>query len=105
MEVGKNYTTVYAGGGYAFGEGFDAPGWRLRAVGAWGTYDYERVLFDGSAYRRLIFGGQVLFLAAQAGYQLQFGRSVAKAFAGIEAVDQAIVLSIPATRCRGARFA
>jgi hypothetical protein len=35
VEASDNYTSDYVGG-YAFGKGLYAPGWRVRAVGAYG---------------------------------------------------------------------
>lgn len=32
FEVSDNYASAYLGGGYAFGKGLYAPGWRLRSV-------------------------------------------------------------------------
>ncbi len=50
FEVSDNYASGYVGAGYAFGKaGYAAPGFRLRAVGAYGRYDYEGSLFiDGN---------------------------------------------------------
>ena len=31
----------YLGGGYAFGKGLYAPGWRLRSVASYGRYRYD----------------------------------------------------------------
>ena len=39
------------GAGYAFGKGLYAPGWRVRAVGILGSYDYRGTLFGGSLAR------------------------------------------------------
>ena len=42
FEVSDNYASGYLGAGYASGKaGYAAPGDRLRAVGAYGRYDYE----------------------------------------------------------------
>jgi hypothetical protein len=101
VEAASNYTSVYAGGGYAFGAGFDAPGWRLRAVGAWGRYSYNGALFDGAAYRRSTFNGDVAYLSAQAGYQFHRGPAIAKVFVGVEAVDQAISPFDPGNTVQG----
>lgn len=101
VETANNYTSIYAGGGYAFGEGFDAPGWRLRAVGAWGPYDYDGALFDGAAYRRTTFDGEVAFLSVQAGYEFHRGRTIVRTYAGIEAVDQAITPFDPNNSVQG----
>lgn len=104
IETANNYTSVYAGGGYAFGSGFDAPGWRLRAVGSWGRYDYDGALFDGDAYRSTEFDGQAAFLSAQIGYELHRGPTIARAFAGVEAVDQAITPFDPGNTVQGTEF-
>jgi hypothetical protein len=104
VETANNYTSFYAGGGYAFGDGFDAPGWQLRAVGAWGRYDYNGTLFDGAAYRQTEFNGEVAYLSAQAGYQFHRGRTIAKAFVGVEAVDQAITPFDPGNTVQGTQI-
>lgn len=101
IETGNNYTTVYAGGGYAIGAGFNVPGWRLRAVGALGRYRYNGTLFDGRGDRLTAFEGNVAFLAAQAGYQFHRGPTIAKLFAGIEAVDQTITPFDPRNTVQG----
>ena len=46
-----NYASGYVGAGYAFGKaGYAAPGFRLRAVGAYGRYDYEgSLIIDGTS--------------------------------------------------------
>ena len=90
FEASNNYASGYVGGGYAFGN-LHAPGWRVRAVGAYGRYYYDGTLFDGSDYRDTTFDGQVGFTAALFGYQLQPGAVTVKLFAGIEAEDQHIV--------------
>ncbi|MEM8575965.1 MAG: cellulose biosynthesis protein BcsS [Pseudomonadota bacterium] len=101
VETASNYATVYAGGGYAFGGGFYEPGWRIRAVGAWGAYDYNRMLFDGSAYSDTTFNGQVAFLSAQVGYQFHQGRTIVAGFIGMEAVDQAVSPFDPGNAIQG----
>lgn len=101
VEVSNNYATVYAGGGYALGAGFHAPGWRVRAVGAWGRYNYGGTLFDGGVSRPTDFDGEVSFLSAQAGYAFHRGRLIAKAFAGLEAVDQRITPFDPDNSVQG----
>lgn len=86
----NNDASGYVGGGYAFGKGLYAPGWRLRAVGAYGRYHYDGALFDGRDYVGTTFDGQVGFAAALIGYQFQPGATTVKLFAGIEAEDQHI---------------
>ena len=53
------------GGGYAFGKaGLYEPGFRLRAVGAYGRYQYDGTLRVGGNDLPVDFEGQVAFLAA-----------------------------------------
>ena len=50
FEVSDNYASGYVGAGYAFGKaGYAAPGFRLRAVGAYGRYDYRRFAASSTA--------------------------------------------------------
>lgn len=89
FEASNNYASGYVGGGYAFGNLY-APGWRVRAVGAYGRYHYDGALFDGSDYVGTTFDGQAGFASAQVGYQFRPGAVIVKLFAGIEAEDQHI---------------
>ena len=60
------------GAGYAFGKaGCAAPGFRLRAVGAYGRYDYRGSLFLDNAAQPITFDGQDDFAAALIGYERQ----------------------------------
>ena len=46
----SNYAVSgYLGAGYAFGKEFYAPGWRVRAVGSLGSYDYAARCSAGAA--------------------------------------------------------
>nr|WP_244500421.1 cellulose biosynthesis protein BcsS [Methyloceanibacter methanicus] len=101
IETSNNYTSVYAGGGYALRGGFDAPGWRLRAVGAYGRYSYGGALFDGSTFRATHFEGTASFLSAQAGYQFHCGPVIAKRSPGSRPSTSASPPSIRAIRSRG----
>jgi hypothetical protein len=44
LEASNNAITGYLGAGYAFGKGLYERGWRIRAVGALGRYDYRGTL-------------------------------------------------------------
>jgi hypothetical protein len=45
FELSDNYVSGYVGGGYALGKaGLYEPGFRLRAVGAYGRYHYDGTL-------------------------------------------------------------
>jgi hypothetical protein len=101
FEASDNYASGYLGGGYAFGKGLYAPGFRLRAVGAYGRYDYDGTLFTGGAYVPTEFDGQYGFAAALAGYQFQPGAVIVKLFAGVEAEDQHIVPHDPNNKVQG----
>jgi Cellulose biosynthesis protein BcsS len=100
FEASDNYTSGYVGGGYAFGNLY-APGWRARAVGAYGRYHYDGTLFDGSDYRGTTFDGQVGFAAALIGYQFEPGAVIVKLFAGLEAEDQHVEPSDPNNSVQG----
>jgi len=52
IETSDNYTSGYVGEGYAFGKDLYAPGLRLRAVGAYGRYDYDGALFEAATMWR-----------------------------------------------------
>jgi hypothetical protein len=58
FEVSDNYASGYVGAGYAFGKaGYAAPGFRLRAVGAYGRYHYRGSLFLDAAAQPTTFDG------------------------------------------------
>jgi hypothetical protein len=91
FEVSDNYASGYVGGGYALGKaGLYERGFRLRAIGAYGRYDYEGTLPVDGDYLPTTFDGQDAYLAALVGYQFRPGRFILKLFAGIEAEDQDI---------------
>ena len=104
IEAADNYAVGWVGGGYAFGEGLYAPGWRLRAVGVYGHYNYDGGLFDGADFAATRFDGQVTFAAALAGYQFRPGAATVKFFAGIEAEDQNIEPRDPNNRVQGSEL-
>jgi hypothetical protein len=102
FEVSDNYASGYVGGGFAFGKaGLYEPGFRLRAVGAYGRYRYDGTLLVDGKDLPIEFEGQVAFLAALVGYQFQPGRAILKLFAGIEAEDQHIVPHDPNNSVQG----
>lgn len=101
FEASDNYASGYVGGGYAFGKGLYAPGWRLRAVGAYGRYHYDGTLFDGVDYVPTRFDGQVGYGAALIGYQFHPRAVVLKVFGGVEAEDQRIVPRDPNNSVQG----
>ena len=49
LDASNNAVSGYLGAGYAFGKGLYAPGWRVRAVGSLGSYDYRGTLFGAGA--------------------------------------------------------
>jgi hypothetical protein len=102
FELSDNYASGYVGAGYAFGKaGYAAPGFRLRAVGAYGRYDYQdSLLLDGTSHPTT-FDGQDAFAAALVGYEFRPGRFIVKLFAGIEGEDQHIVPHDPNNSVQG----
>jgi hypothetical protein len=100
--VSDNYASGYVGGGYALGKaGLYQPGFRLRAIGAYGPYDYEGTRLVDGAYLPTTFDGEDAYLAALIGYQFRPGRLIFKLFAGIEAEDQHIVPHDPNNSVQG----
>lgn len=102
FEASDNYASGYVGAGYALGKaGLYEPGFRLRAVGAYGRYRYDGALLTDHGYVPATFDGEDAFLAALAGYQFRTGRLLTKLFAGIEAEDQHIVPHDPNNSVQG----
>jgi hypothetical protein len=102
LEASDNYISGYVGGGYALGKaGLYAPGFRLRALGAYGGYEYQGTPTSGGVARDINFDGQAAYAAALIGYQFQPGRMILKVFAGIEAEDQHIVPHDPNNSVQG----
>ena len=71
LDASNNATTGYLGAGYAFGKGLYAPGWRVRAVGSLGRYDYRGTLFGGGSDLGTSFDGDASYGAALLGYQFR----------------------------------
>ena len=94
-------TSGYLGAGYAFGKGLYQPGWRLRAVGALGRYDYRGTLFGSGADISTTFDGEASYGAALLGYQFRTQALIVKLFAGVEAEDQNITPRDPENSVQG----
>jgi opacity protein-like surface antigen len=78
----SNAWSLYSGGTYApFGSLF-SDGWRMRVVGGYGQYRYQR----GAE----TIHGQTSFTDALIGYQIGLGSLTVKAFAGIAADTHAL---------------
>ncbi len=105
FEASDNYASGYVGAGYALGKaGLYEPGWRLRAVGAYGRYHYDGALLTDAGYVPTTFDGEDAYLAALAGYQFRTGRLITKLFVGIEAEDQHIVPYDPNNSVQGSEL-
>ena len=105
LDASNNATTGYLGAGYAFGKGLYAPGWRLRAVGSLGSYDYRGTLFGAGADLGTTFDGDASYGAALLGYQFRADTLIVKLFAGVEAEDQRISPRDPDNACKEAPLA
>jgi hypothetical protein len=101
LEASNNAISGYLGGGYAFGKGLYEPGWRIRAVGSIGRYDYQGTLFGGGADLATTFDGVGSYGAALLGYQFRSRSLIVKRFAGIEAEDQRITPRDPENSVQG----
>jgi hypothetical protein len=59
FEASDNYASGYVGAGYALGKaGLYEPGFRLRAVGAYGRYHYDGALLTDAGYVPTTFDGE-----------------------------------------------
>jgi Cellulose biosynthesis protein BcsS len=101
LEASNNAVSGYLGAGYAFGKGLYETGWRLRAVGSLGRYDYDGTLFGAGANLATTFEGEASYGAALLGYQFRAQALFLKLFAGVEAEDQAITPRDPANSVQG----
>ena len=66
LEASNNAISGYLGAGYAFGKGLYASGWRIRAVGSLGRYDYRGTLFGAGSDLGTTFDGDVTFAVTTA---------------------------------------
>jgi Cellulose biosynthesis protein BcsS len=101
LGASNNAISGYLGGGYAFGKGLYEQGWRIRAVGSIGRYDYQGTLFGSGADLATTFDGEGSYGAALLGYQFRKQSLIVKLFAGIEAEDQQITPRDPANSVQG----
>jgi hypothetical protein len=101
LEATDNAVSGYVGAGYAFGKGLYESGWRVRAVGSLGAYDYQGTLFGGGSDLATTFDGRSTFGAAMLGYQLRANALFLKFFAGVEGEDQDISPRDPENSVQG----
>jgi cellulose biosynthesis protein BcsS len=101
FDASDNSVGGYLGAGYAFGKGLYESGWRLRAVGAFGGYDYDGSLSSRGMRVPTNFDGDDANVAALVGYQLRRQSLFLRFFAGIEAEDQHIVPHDPNNSVQG----
>lgn len=101
LEASNNAISGYLGAGYAFGKGLYERGWRVRAVGALGRYDYRGTLFGAGADLGTTFDGEASYGAALIGYQFRTQALFLKLFAGVEAEDQSITPRDPENSVQG----
>jgi hypothetical protein len=101
LEASNNATTGYLGAGYAFGKGLYEAGWRVRAVGALGRYDYRGTLFGAGSDLGTTFDGDASYGAVLVGYQFRREALFLKLFAGVEAEDQNITPRDPENSVQG----
>jgi cellulose biosynthesis protein BcsS len=101
FDASDNSVGGYLGAGYAFGKGLYESGWRLRAVGAFGSYHFGGSLTVRGVQIPTDFDGDDSYGAALIGYQLRRQSLFLKFFAGIEAEDQHIVPHDPNNSVQG----
>ena len=90
LEASNNANKRLFGRGSCLRQGTLERGWRVRAVGALGRYDYRGTLFGAGADLGKTFDGEASYGAALIGYQFRTPALFLKLFAGVEAEDQSI---------------
>ncbi len=101
LEATDNAVSGYVGAGYAFGKGLYESGWRVRAVGSLGSYDYQGTLFGHGSDLATTFDGRSTYGAALIGYQWRKDALFLKVFAGVEGEDQDISPRDPENAVQG----
>ena len=71
LEASNNAISGYLGAGLRLRQGTLRAGWRVRAVGALGRYDYRGTLFGAGADLGTTFDGEASYGAALIGYQFR----------------------------------
>jgi hypothetical protein len=104
VDASDNAAGFYVGAGYAFGKGLWESGWRLRAVGSFGRYDYDSTLPSPAGAVPTNFDGDDAYGAALIGYQFRRNTLFLKLFAGIEAEDQHITPRDPNNSVQGSEL-
>jgi hypothetical protein len=106
FEASDNYASAYVGGGYALGKaGLHRPGFRLRAVGAYGRYHYDGTLTVDGIDLPQAFNGEVGYLAALAGYQFHPDASSSSCSPASRLRTSSSCRTIRIIRCRARRSA
>ena len=100
FEASNNATGGYVGARLRLRQGTLRAGWRLRAVGAFGRYDYQGRCSRGGTVATT-FDGEISYGAALIGYQFRRQALFLKFFAGIEGEDQHITPHDPNNSVQG----
>ena len=101
VEASNNAVSGYLGGGYAFGKGLYEPGWRLRAVGSLGRYDYQGSVFGGGRISTPPLTARRVSVLSSSAIRFRRGDLTLKLFAGAEAEDQDISPRDPRNSVQG----
>lgn len=89
-DVCKNSWITYSGVTVAPYGHIHADGWRLRAGGGYGRYDYEKLDGPAGAAATRTFDADTYFADLMVGYQSQFGPVTAKIFVGAAAIGHRV---------------
>ena len=91
-DVSSNVWLVYSGVTFAPWSGVHDEGWRFRAAGGYGEYEYERTAAPGhiDPGRARSFHADTYFADFLVGYLKRFGELTAKAFAGVSTLSHDI---------------
>jgi len=105
FEASDNYASGYVGAGYALGKaGLYEPGFRLRAVGAYGRYCYDGALLTDHGYVPATFDGRTRSSRRLQDTSSAPGVSSPSCLPASRPRTSISYRTIPTTRCRAARW-
>lgn len=100
-DVTANTNSAYVGGSYAFGNSLYGSGFRLKAAGGYGFYDYGGVATFGGATLDARVAGRQNFAEAALGYQLRMGFATIRSYLGVQTGDHHLTPNDPGNPVRG----
>lgn len=94
----------YAGAVWALGQNLYAPGWRFKALGGYGSYDYDGSLSSAGGSVPTRFEGDVVLGELMAGRLWRYGEWTVKAYAGVQYEDHGLTPDDPSNAVQGTEW-